>query len=59
MRKLLSANISRLWRSKIFSFVLLTAAVMSGLLLLANQFNSASSIKYMDFPFFSQFVIIL
>ena len=52
MRKLLSANISRLWRSKIFSFVLLTAAVMSGLLLLANQFNSASSIKYMDFPFF-------
>ena len=56
MRKLLSANFSRLWRSKFFSFVLLTAALMSGLLLFVNQFNSASSIKYMDFPFFSQFI---
>ena len=56
MRKLLSANFSRLWRIKFFLIVLLTAAAMSGLLLFANQFNSASSIKYMDFPFFSQFI---
>lgn len=56
MRKLLSANFSRLWKTKLFLIVLLTAAVMSGLLLFANQFNSASSIKYMDFPFFSQFI---
>ena len=56
MRKLLSANLSRLWRSKLLSFVLLTAAAMSGLLLFANQFNSASSVKFMDFPFFSQFI---
>ena len=56
MRKLLSANFSRLWKSKLFSLALLTAAVMSGLILFVNQFNSASSIKYMDFPFFSQFI---
>ena len=56
MRKLLSANFSRLWKTKLFLIVLLTAAVMSGLLLFANQFNSASDIKYMDFPFFSQFI---
>ena len=56
MRKLLSANFSRLWKTKILLIVLLTAAAMSGLLLFANQFNSASSIKYMDYPFFSQFI---
>ena len=56
MRKLLSANFSRLWKSKLFPLALLTAAVMSGLILFVNQFNSASSIKYMDFPFFSQFI---
>lgn len=56
MRKLLSANFSRLWKTKLFLIVLLTAATMSGLLLFANQVNSASSIKYMDFPFFSQFI---
>lgn len=56
MRKLLTANFARLWRSKIFSFVLLTATVMSGLLLFASQFDGASDIKYMDFPFFSQFI---
>lgn len=56
MRKLLSANFSRLWKSKFLLIVLLTAAAISGLLLFANQFNSASDIKYMDYPFFSQFI---
>lgn len=56
MRKLLSANFSRLLKSRLFPIELLTALAISGLLLLANQFNSASSIKFLDFPFFSQYI---
>lgn len=56
MRKLLSANFARLWKSRLFRIELLTAVAMSGLHLFLNQFEGASSIKYMDFPYFSQFI---
>ena len=56
MRKLLSANFSRLWRSRLLRIELLIAIAMAGLLLFVNQFEGASSIKYMDYPFFSQFI---
>lgn len=56
MRKLLSANFSRLWRSRLFRIEMLIAMAMSGLFLFVNQFESASSIKYMDYPYFSQFI---
>lgn len=56
MRKLLSANLSRLWKSRLFRVEILTAAMATGLSLFANQFEGVSSIKYMDYPFFSQFI---
>lgn len=56
MRKLLSANFARLWKSRLFRIELLTAVAMSGLHLFLNQFEGASSIKYVDFPYFSQFI---
>lgn len=56
MRKLLSANFYRLWRSRLFWQEMLTAAGMAGLFLFVNQFEGASTIKYMDFPFFSQYI---
>ena len=56
MRKLLSANFSRLWRSRLLRIELLIAIAMAGLLLFVNQFEGASSIKFMDYPFFSQFI---
>lgn len=56
MRKLLSANFSRLWKGRLFRIELLTAVAMAGLFLFVNQFERASSIKYMDYPYFSQFI---
>ena len=56
MRKLLSANFSRLWRSRLLRIEMLIAIAMAGLLLFINQFEGASSIKYMDYPYFSQFI---
>ena len=56
MRKLLSASFSRLWRSRLFCIEMVIAVAMAGLLLFANQFNGSSSIKYMDFPYFSQYI---
>lgn len=56
MRKLLSANFSRLWKSKLFRIELLTAAAISVLCLFVNRFEGVSSVKYMDFPYFSQFI---
>ena len=50
MRKLLSAYFSRLLKSKLFRIEMLIAMAMSGLLLFVNQFEGASSIKYMDYP---------
>uniref|UniRef100_UPI004057B141 ABC transporter permease n=1 Tax=Agathobacter sp. TaxID=2021311 RepID=UPI004057B141 len=56
MRKLLSANFSRLWKSRLFRIEMMIAVAMAGLHLFVNQFNGAASIKYMDYPFFSQFI---
>ena len=56
MRKLLSANFSRLWKSRLFRIEIMVAVVMAGLHLFVNQFNGAASIKYMDYPYFSQFI---
>jgi len=56
MRKLLSANFSRLFKSRLFRIEMLIAISMAGLLLFVNQFEGASSIKYMDYPYFSQFI---
>ena len=56
MTKLLSAAFVRLWKSRLFRVEMLTAMAMTGLHLFVNQFEGVSSIKYMDFPYFSQFI---